>query len=133
MPVGSILVVEDEADIRSVIGEILEIYDYSAVMAGDGQQAWEITRTRNFDLLVTDLGIPGINGLELAQKIRAGGSAMPIMIITGVSFEAANAELKKLAPCELLMKPFRIDDFARVMTALLGKGRKEKPKIGISK
>ena len=114
----AVLVVEDESDIRDVIAEILELYDYSVTQASDGLEGWRLADSNVYDLIITDLGIPGINGLELVRRIRAASIITPVLIITGVIFENSNNEVRANQPCDVLLKPFKIEDLMKKVAAL---------------
>jgi DNA-binding response OmpR family regulator len=113
-----VLVVEDEADIRDVISEILGIYGFSVSLASDGLEGWGLVGANSYDLIITDLGIPGINGLELVRRVRAASINTPVLIITGVIFENSDSEVKAMRPVEILLKPFRIEDLMRKIASL---------------
>jgi DNA-binding response OmpR family regulator len=118
MSAYAVLVVEDEADVRDVINEILELYGYSVTLAAEGLEGWKLARTNKYDLIITDLGIPGISGLELIRRIRAASIRTPVLIITGVIFENSSSEIRALRPCDVLLKPFRIDDLLKKIASL---------------
>jgi DNA-binding response OmpR family regulator len=115
----SILIVEDEADVRDVLNEMLEIFGHKVTVVSDGLEALKIALAQKFDIIITDLGIPGMNGLDLVKGIRKEKISTPILIITGVIFENSDRELKEIQPCRVLMKPFRIEDLKRNLTSLL--------------
>jgi len=81
---AKLLVVEDDREIRTIYRLELELL-YSVVEAPDGIQGWKKFETEEPDLVLLDLGIPGINGLDLAKKIRGHPERgdTPIIIITG--------------------------------------------------
>jgi len=70
-PIQRILVAEDDATIAFVVRRYLEMRGCEVVAALDGEAAWEAIQAGNFDALVSDLGLPGIDGLELGRRVRA--------------------------------------------------------------
>ncbi|OGC90830.1 MAG: hypothetical protein A2W25_12920 [candidate division Zixibacteria bacterium RBG_16_53_22] len=130
MPAFSVLVVEDEADVRDVINEILALYGYSVTSAADGLEGWKLARASNYDLIITDLGIPGISGLELVRRIRAASIKTPVLIITGVIFDNSDSEIRAFQPCDVLLKPFRIDDLLKKIALLAAKIKANPSEVG---
>ncbi len=125
-----VLIVEDEADIRDVVGEILQLYGYSVSVAPDGLEGWKLAGSNTYDLIITDLGIPGINGLDLVQKVRAASIATPVLIITGVIFENAEEETRAFKPCAVLLKPFKIEDLMNKIAAFSVESELKFHKVG---
>lgn len=103
----SALVVEDNDDFRRVLAQFLGYYGFSPVLdAPDGQAAWEILQERPVDLLVTDINMPRMSGIELMEKVREREPGLPIIVITGYA-----QELHHLAPFDVqatLIKPFKM-------------------------
>jgi DNA-binding response OmpR family regulator len=118
MRIRPVLVIEDEADVRGVLNEILELYGYSATMVSDGLDGLRLAQENKYDLIITDLGIPGISGLEVIKRLRATSNKTPALITTGVIFDNAEIEMRSLRPCDVLLKPFRIEDLMKKMKLL---------------
>ena len=89
--------------------------------ASDGDQGLGIVgQRRHFDLLVTDVGLPGLNGRQLADAARATMPALPVLFITGYAGTALDAA--RLADgMEILRKPFALDEFAARVAAILSR------------
>ena len=101
----TVLVVDDEPKIVQLARDYLEHAGFAVLTAGDGPSALHAARTRQPDLLVLDLGLPGLDGLEVMRSIRAAGQT-PIVVLT-----ARDTELDKLLGLELgaddyVTKPF---------------------------
>ncbi|MFA7330912.1 MAG: response regulator [Candidatus Delongbacteria bacterium] len=103
----SVMVVEDNDDYRRVLAQFLEYYGFAPVLdAADGQAAWDLLQTCSVDLLITDINMPRMSGIELMEKVRAKQPALPIIVITGYA-----QELHHLAPFDVqatLIKPFKM-------------------------
>ena len=114
-----VLVVEDDASIALGLRINLEAEGYRVQMAGDGERALEIARTREPDLVILDVMLPRMNGLEVLQTLRREGMRMPIIILS-----ARNGEMDKVTGLELgaedyVAKPFSLAELlARVRAAL---------------
>jgi DNA-binding response OmpR family regulator len=77
-----ILIVEDEDRISSFLGKGLRANGYSTSVARNGEEALTLVRTGEFDLMVLDLGLPDIDGLEVLQRIRARDRSIPVVVLT---------------------------------------------------
>ncbi len=100
-----ILVVDDEDGVRSFLAEALEDAGHSVAEAGDGDEATERLRREPFDLLVTDLRMPRMDGLELVRVARAERPEMRVIVLTAHGTVEAAVELTRLGAFELLEKP----------------------------
>lgn len=116
----NILYVEDEISIREEMLEIFELEGISAVVAVDGQEAWEILSTQTFDLMVTDLNMPRMDGEELIRLVRRDArlSSMPIAVTTGYSQGSLIDELDEFKVDAFLTKPFDIDEIVSLVRRL---------------
>ncbi|MGE0024808.1 MAG: response regulator, partial [Hyphomicrobium sp.] len=77
-----VLVVEDEPAIAAGITAALSASGYQAETAADGEEAWFLGDTENFDLVVLDLGLPKMDGLAVLKRWRSAGRQMPVLILT---------------------------------------------------
>jgi DNA-binding NtrC family response regulator len=95
----AVLFVDDHEVLARLSCEILEMQGYRAVYAYNAQDALEKFKRENFDILVTDFRMAGMNGLELAREVHAIRPGMPVIIVTGYgpidSGEEANTVLQK--------------------------------------
>ena len=79
-----VLLVEDNADAREALRALLELDGYGVEAAADGVRALEIVRTRNPDIALIDIGLPGVDGYEVARRIRTLETPQPALIaLTG--------------------------------------------------
>ena len=115
-PVGRprILVVDDEESIRELLSKTLALADYEVDLAPDGRTALDRLRLVQYDLLITDLRMPGVDGLTVIREARRLKTDLPVIIITGYSSEASAIEAINLGVQGYLTKPFRVP---RVLTA----------------
>src|SRR2546428_11623552 len=79
-----ILLVEDDADLRALIAEVLAERGHRVVALGDGAAAWEALQADPFPLIVLDLGLPGLDGIELCRRLRSlpDGDASVVVVLT---------------------------------------------------
>lgn len=114
----TVLVVDDEPKIARLARDYLEHAGYAVLTAGDGPSAVQAARTRRPDLVILDLGLPGLDGLEVLRTIRASG-ATPVVVLT-----ARDTELDKLLGLELgaddyVTKPFSPRELVARVRAVL--------------
>ena len=81
---ATVLVVDDSVNTREIEKSILEAYGYSVVTAEDGEDAWEKTRDTLFDLVITDVEMPRLDGFSFTERLRSDGRyrQVPIIIVT---------------------------------------------------
>ena len=114
-----VLVVDDEPPIRRFLRASLLAQGYDVMEAEDGEKALEEVRRRPPDLLVLDLGLPGIDGLEVIRRLRGDGAAMPIIVLSSRMDEAGKVEALDLGADDYVTKPFGMDELlARIRTAM---------------
>src|SRR6476660_8370788 len=115
-----VLVVDDEATIRDLLSKTLALAEYDVDMAPDGRSALERLRMIPYDLLITDLKMPGVDGLAVIREARRLKADIPVIIITGFSTEASAIEAVNLGVSGYLTKPFRVPRVLAVAAKALG-------------
>ncbi|MCK6080114.1 response regulator transcription factor [Microbacterium sp. EYE_5] len=107
---ASILIAEDEARIAGFVEKGLRAAGYATQIAPTGTEALHLAQTDEFDLLVLDVNLPGMNGFEVLEQLRGSGSRMPIIMLTArVELQDTVAGLEGGAD-DYLGKPFRFDE-----------------------
>jgi len=115
----SILVAEDQADIRDLIVMNLRQAGYDVTAVADGSAALASQAERASDLLVLDLMMPGLDGLEVLKALRARGRATPILLLTAKSTELDRVLGLELGADDYLTKPFSMPELLARVKALL--------------
>ena len=115
-----VLVVDDEATIRDLLSKTLALAEYDVDLAPDGRAALERLRIIPYDLLITDLKMPGVDGLAVIREARRLKADIPVIIITGFSTEASAIEAVNLGVSGYLTKPFRVPRVLAVAAKALG-------------
>ncbi|MHB1294403.1 MAG: sensor histidine kinase [Anaerolineae bacterium] len=110
MPHERVLVSEDETDIRSLCAQVLTRAGYQVVAVANGQEAIERARQERFDLLITDIKMPGMTGLEAYGAIRPFCPDLVAVVMTGFATLDAAIEALKLGVYEFVLKPFLPDE-----------------------
>jgi DNA-binding response OmpR family regulator len=115
----TVLVVEDDASIALGLRINLESEGYRVLLAEDGERALELARAEGPDLLVLDVMLPKMNGLEVLQALRGEGRMMPIIILSARSGEMDKVTGLELGAEDYVAKPFSLAELlARVRAAL---------------
>ena len=115
-----ILVVDDEENIRELLLKTLALAEYEVDVAPDGRTAVDRMRMIQYDLLITDLRMPGVDGLTVIREARRLKADIPIIILTGYSSEASAIEAINLGVQGYLTKPFRIPRVLAAAAKALG-------------
>jgi excisionase family DNA binding protein len=116
-----VLVVDDEASIRDLLEKTLTLNnEYDVDVAPDGRSAIERMRMYPYDLLITDLKMPGMDGLTVIREARRYKADLPVIIITGFSTESAAIEAANVGVAGYLTKPFRVSKVLEVTAKALG-------------
>ena len=115
-----VLIVDDEASIRDLLSKTLALAEYDVDLAGDGRTALERLRIIPYDLLITDLKMPGVDGLSVIREARRLKAEIPVIIITGFSTEASAIEAVNLGVSGYLTKPFRVPRVLAAAAKALG-------------
>ena len=115
-----VLIVDDEPSVRDLIAKALR-GRYAVETAEDGTAALEILRESDFDLLITDLRMPGMDGLALIRAARRYAPDLPVVVVTAYSSEATAIEAINLGGVAgYLTKPFRVDRIRWLAARALG-------------
>lgn len=112
---GSILVIDDEESVRVSLAKILMKIGYEVQVAASGEEGLEKVRQNAFDLVITDLKMQTIDGLEVLEKVKQIQPETLVIIITGfASLDSALAAIRK-GVCDYLVKPFQIETMKLVV------------------
>jgi len=110
-----ILVVDDDENIRDVLEDFLNFEGHKPILAKDGEEALKLFSERDFDVVITDLGMPGMSGWELSRYIKQRKPEMPVVIITGWGAQLSYEDLKKNKVEWILSKPFNLDQVQQLL------------------
>ncbi len=115
----TVLVVEDDPAVRLLVIDVLQMLGYQALEAADGNAAIRILEsTPAIHMLVTDVGLPGMNGRQLADVARQQHPGLPVLFMTGYAKQAASADF--LEPgMDMISKPFNLDALAKRVRDML--------------
>lgn len=115
-----VLVADDEEAIRDLLAKTLALAEYDVQTVPDGQAAVDRLRAEPFQLLITDLRMPVLDGMSLIREARRFYPSLPVIIITGYSSETSAIEAVNLGVSGYLTKPFRVAKVLAVAAQALG-------------
>jgi DNA-binding NtrC family response regulator len=110
----TILVVDDEAEVRALVREILTMHGYNVIDTGDPMEARRIAEAQPIHLLLTDVVMPMMNGIELAKRIETTSPTTKIVLMSGYSTAAVKGSGRPL-----IAKPFKAGDLVNTIKQML--------------
>ena len=115
-----VLVVDDEANIRDLLSKTLALADYDVDVVPDGHEELERMKSQAYNLLITDLKMPGLDGMAVISEARRMNRQLPMIVITGFSTETAAIEAANIGVSGYLTKPFKVPKVLEVAARALG-------------
>jgi DNA-binding NtrC family response regulator len=122
-PKSKILVVDDEPGVRNLLKTMLLRKGYSAEAVDSGDQALVRLREAHFDLVITDLRMPGLPGEELVAQLKRDQPSLPVVVISAYGGTQSVVEVVKRGAEDYLAKPFKQEDLELVVFKALEKSR----------
>mgnify|MGYP000057752765 CR=1 FL=1 len=132
VPPPHILVMEDDLNVAKGLEMVLSEEGYSVNLAGTGELAMEAFRQKRFDLLVADLRLPDIDGMEVIKEVKEAKPETEVIVITGYGTTATAVEAMKLGVHDFLPKPFTEDQIKSAIDEAL-REHVEKPADAVIK
>jgi len=115
---GTVLIVDDDARVRDVIRDIVIEQGYQVVTAENGERAVEEIERQHFDLVLLDLVLPNLSGIEVLRKLKAKDDEVMVVIVTGYGDYPIALEAMALGPILVVRKPFLKSDITYVLNTL---------------
>jgi two-component system nitrogen regulation response regulator GlnG len=122
-PIGRILVVDDEEEIRKILTQILEKDGIKVITAPDGDQAIQKIFFDTPDAVLLDIRMPGLNGMEVLKKIKEIDDDLPVVLVTAYADIHQAVEAMKVGAFDYLSKPFDNDEVVRITRRVLAEGK----------
>lgn len=116
---ASILVIEDDRRMAELIRRGLEENNYSVTLCGDGAEGLATALDRHFDLIITDIILPSLTGLELCKKIKAANENYPVIMLTALGTTDDKVDGFDAGADDYMVKPFEIRELTARIHALL--------------
>jgi DNA-binding response OmpR family regulator len=120
--IGRVLIVDDEPDLREILVEEFESYGYAVTETGSGQAAKEILKREPIDLVVSDMRMPGMGGIDLLKWIRSLAKPPAVIFISGYT-ELSEREFIEMGASALFLKPFKLKEVLLSAEQILTRAR----------
>jgi len=115
----SIFIVDDNPNMSSLLCEMLEVFDYRPVRASDGEQALAELEKHDISMVITDMRMPTMTGLELLERVKRRNPKMPVVLISGYSLDEIENGNDFVRPDGFLAKPFMMSDIETLLNDLI--------------
>jgi two-component system response regulator QseB len=115
----SLLLVEDDEDLATMLGRALTAEGYNVTFAADGQRGLHLALTRSFDVMIVDRGLPAIEGLALIARLRAQGVTTPMLVLSARGTTKDRVDGLDAGAEDYLAKPFDLSELLARLRALL--------------
>ena len=125
-----ILIVEDDPSLASGLARILQGEGFAVDVSGEGEEALRAASAERFDLMILDLGLPTIDGLEVLQTVRSKGNKLPVLVLTARDNVMDRVHGLNLGADDYMAKPFAMPELTARVRALLRRSQAQaSPKI----
>jgi len=127
--IQTILVIDDDEAVRQVIGIMLENEGFRAVLAADGKTGLQEAFSARPSLIVVDLRMPGLSGVDVCKRIRAAGLRTPLIVLSAVGDEIDKVLLLEMGADDYVVKPFGTRELLARIRALLRRSSPESSQV----
>ena len=125
----TIAVIDDDESLRDTIGVLLEGEGFRAVLAADGRSGYENAVFSKPDLILVDLKLPGMSGVEICKQLRANQVKTPIIVLSALNDEVDKVLLLEIGADDYIVKPFGTRELLARVRALLRRSSADSPKV----
>ncbi len=122
---GQVLFVDDESEFRELISHLLEREGFSVLTASEGESALKTVRTGKPDVVLSDIKMPGMDGMELLKSLQKLDPELPVVLITGYGDIPGAVEAMQAGAYDYLVKPFQHDETIRVLRRAMDERRQK--------
>lgn len=127
-----ILVVDDDSEMRSALKDAIQRLGYTTVVCEDGYEAVNKLSQCHFSLLITDMKMPGMDGLTLLREMRKRGYSIPVLVITGFGTIENAVDTMKEGAVDYLLKPFSFESLKSTIESIVRRTSTEKEIISVN-
>jgi len=120
-----VLVIDDDPNVRDTIGVMLEREGFQAALAGDGESGVEQALALKPALILVDLWMPGLSGVEVCRQVRERGMNTPLIVLSAAGEEMSKVELLDVGADDYVVKPFRVRELLARIRAVLRRAMPE--------
>lgn len=121
---ANILLIEDDRSTASALQKVLQDEGYAVMVCGRGDQGLNQARERPCDLVITDLKLPGLSGMQLISQLHSAKPKLPIIMMTAHGTTETAIEAMKLGACDYLVKPFEADELLDLAASAVASSRR---------
>src|SRR5262245_32759865 len=129
MKASTLLIADDNEPLRVLVSQRLRADGYKVIEAGDGPQALEQIGQEPVDVLITDIVMPTMDGIELLERARALRPGMKAIIITGHGTKQAAIDALRYQACDFISKPFELEELRSAIEGALAHNEKCKIEV----
>jgi DNA-binding response OmpR family regulator len=129
MPMQTILVIDDDDSLRDTIGVLFEREGFRTILAADGKSGLDQAILSKPALIVTDLRLPDISGIEVCKRLRSSGVSTPIIVLSAIGEEVDKVLLLEIYADDYIVKPFGTRELLARVRAVLRRSPSEPQKI----
>jgi DNA-binding response OmpR family regulator len=126
---ATVLVIDDDESLRDTVQLLLEREGFRVLSAGDGNAGFNEAVTSRPDLLIVDLRLPGMSGIEICKQIRASGIKTPVIVLSAVGEEVDKVLLLEIGADDYVVKPFGGRELLARIRAVLRRVQPDQPKV----
>ena len=124
-----ILLVEDDERITKALAEALMDHHYVVDVVHDGQMGWEFAESAAYDVIILDVMLPGLSGIQFCQRLRQQGKSTPVLILTAKDTSADKVLGLDVGADDYVIKPFDLQELLARVRALLRRGNSALPPV----
>ncbi|QEL19177.1 response regulator transcription factor [Limnoglobus roseus] len=125
-----VLFVEDSAALRKPVVKALQASGFAVDSTGDGNEGWRLTRSHDYDVIILDIMLPGLDGLEVLRRLREAGNETPVLFLTAKDAVEDRVAGLRLGADDYLVKSFAVEELlARVEALARRRYAKRSPKL----
>ena len=125
----TVLVIDDDAALRDTIGLMLENEGFRPALAADGRSGFKLALTLKPALVLVDLRMPGLSGIEVCKQIRGAGNKTPLIVLSAIGDEMDKVLLLEIGADDYVVKPFGTRELLARIRALLRRSSSEETKV----
>jgi signal transduction histidine kinase len=107
---GAVLIVDDDEGIREVLQEIIQLFGFTCKSAESAEEALESLRKQSFELMITDIKMPGMDGMELLKRAKKQSESLDIIMMTGFSVDYSFSDVVMAGASDIIPKPINLEE-----------------------
>jgi len=124
-----LLVIEDDETVRDVLRSFLGEKNFEVTLAQNGEAGLEMVRAGKFDLILTDLVMPGITGMDVLKEVTAAKISIPVIVMTAFGTVQTAVEAMRHGAFDYITKPFNLDELMIVLEKALSASKLQKENV----